>query len=267
MTIPVLAVENLSKVWSPGTNRAVTALENFTFEVRQGEFLAVIGPSGCGKSTLLYTIAGLEQPTAGRILLDGQAIAGPSPDRQLIFQEASLFPWLSVLDNVAWGLRIKGIGKSECTDRAMHFIRKVGLADSIKKHPHELSGGMKQRAAIARALALEPRILLMDEPFAALDVQTRYLMQRFVLELWSSTQSTIIFVTHHIDEAIFLADRVLVLTARPGRILEQVPVELPRPRDITSQRFDEYRSSFFAHLGSQVAKAFSEQELAEVLYM
>jgi NitT/TauT family transport system ATP-binding protein len=263
----VLAVENLSKVWSPGTARAVTALENFTFSIQQGEFVSVIGPSGCGKSTLLYTIAGLEEPTAGRILLDGEPIAGPNPDRQLIFQEASLFPWLSVLDNVAWGLRIKGMPKSERNDRAMHFIRKVGLADSIKKHPHELSGGMKQRAAIARALALEPRILLMDEPFAALDVQTRYLMQRFVLDLWSSTQSTIIFVTHHIDEAIFLADRVLVLTARPGRILEQVPVDLPRPRDITSKAFDAYRSAFFAHLGSQVAKAFSEQELAEVLHM
>jgi NitT/TauT family transport system ATP-binding protein len=261
----LLRVEHVSKVWAAGTSRAVTALEDFTFRVNEGEFVVIIGPSGCGKSTLLYTIAGLEEPTSGKIYLEGKPILGPSPDRSLIFQEASLFPWLSVIDNVEWGLRIKGLPRSERRERALHYVREVGLSDALKRFPHELSGGMRQRAAIARALCLEPKVLLMDEPFAALDVQTRYKMQSFLLEIWAATQKTIVFVTHHIDEAIHLADRVLVLTARPGRILEEVRIDLPRPRDVTSKVFDEYRSSFFAHLRNEVSRAFAEQELAEVI--
>lgn len=261
----ILSIEHVSKVWSGGTNRAVQALDDINFSVKPGEFLVIIGPSGCGKSTLLFAIAGLEFPSSGTIQLEGQPITGPGTDRSLIFQEASLFPWLSVADNVEWGLKIKGLSKTERRERALHYIRQVGLADSIKKYPHELSGGMKQRVAIARALCLEPKVLLMDEPFAALDVQTRYKMQSFLLDIWATTKTTIVFVTHHIDEAIHLADRVLVLTARPGRVLEEVTIGLPRPREIASRAFDEYRSSFFAHLRNEVSKAFAEQELAEVI--
>ena len=261
----LLRVEHLSKTWAIGTNRAVQALDDFTFSVKRGEFVVIIGPSGCGKSTLLFTIAGLEEPSAGVIYLEGKPITGTSPDRSLIFQEPSLFPWLSVLDNVEWGLKIKGLPKSERRDRAFHYLKQVGLADSIKKYPHELSGGMKQRVAIARALCLEPKVLLMDEPFAALDVQTRYKMQSFLLDIWESIRTTIVFVTHHIDEAIHLADRVLVLTARPGRILQEVPINLARPREVASNTFDEYRSSFFASLRDEVSKAFDEQELAEIV--
>jgi len=261
----LLTVEHLSKTWAIGTNRAVQALDDFNFSVKRGEFIVIIGPSGCGKSTLLFTIAGLEQPSAGTVYLEGKPITGPSSDRSLIFQEASLFPWLSVMDNVEWGLKIRGLPKSERRDRAFHYLKQVGLADSIKKYPHELSGGMKQRVAIARALCLEPKVLLMDEPFAALDVQTRYKMQSFLLEIWESIRTTIVFVTHHIDEAIHLADRVLVLTARPGRILREVPIDMARPREVASNNFDEYRSSFFAYLRDEVSKAFNEQELAEIV--
>lgn len=261
----LLKIEHLSKTWASGTNRAVQALDDFNFSVKRGEFVVIIGPSGCGKSTLLFTIAGLEQPSAGTVYLDGQSITGTSPDRSLIFQEPSLFPWLSVLDNVEWGLKIKGLPKTERRDRAFHYLKQVGLADSIKKYPHELSGGMKQRVAIARALCLEPKVLLMDEPFAALDVQTRYKMQSFLLDIWESIRTTIVFVTHHIDEAIHLADRVVVLTARPGRILQEVTIDLARPRDVASKIFDEYRSSFFASLRKEVSKAFEEQELAEFI--
>ena len=261
----LLRVEHLSKTWASGTNRAVHALDDFNFSVNRGEFVVIIGPSGCGKSTLLFTIAGLEQPTSGAVYLDGKPVIGPSPDRSLIFQEPSLFPWLSVLVNLEWGLKIKGLPKNERRERAVLYLKHVGLVDSLKKYPHELSGGMKQRVAIARALCLEPKVLLMDEPFAALDVQTRYKMQSFLLEIWDSIRTTIVFVTHHIDEAIHLADRVLVLTARPGRILREVPIELPRPREVASNAFDEYRSSFFASLRHEVSKAFDEQELAEIV--
>ncbi len=265
MTNEMLRVNDVSKVWSPGTNRAVTALENINFTVQNEEFSVIIGPSGCGKSTLLYMIAGLEKPTSGDMKLEGKPISGTSPDRSLIFQDPSLFPWLSVIDNVEWGLRIRSMPKAERRDRATHFLNQVGLGDSHKKYPHELSGGMKQRVAIARALCLEPKVLLMDEPFAALDVQTRYKLQNFLLEIWEKTKTTIVFVTHHIDEAINLADWVLVLTARPGRVLEKVEITMPRPRNVGSKAFDEYRSQFFERLRSEVSKAFAEQELMEVL--
>ena len=264
MPNPVLEVKNLTKTWAIGTERSVVAIEDMSFSVEEGTVTVIIGPSGCGKSTLLYTIAGLEQPTNGSVLLDGTEISGPNSNRQLIFQNASLYPWLSVLDNVALGLKLRKVPKAERYEIAYEYIRKVGLMDSVKKHPHELSGGMKQRAAIARALCLKPRVLLMDEPFAALDVQTRFMMQSFLLAIWEDTQATILFVTHHIDEAIYLADRVIVLSARPGRIIAQPEIELPRPREITSKKFDTYRSDFYAFMADEVSKAFTEQELAEV---
>lgn len=261
----LLRVEHLTKTWGNGTQRSVQALDDFSFSVKRNEFVVIIGPSGCGKSTLLFTIAGLEQPSSGIVYLEDKPVTGPSPDRSLIFQEPSLFPWLSVIENVEWGLKVRGLAKTERRERAFSYLRQVGLTDSIKKYPHELSGGMKQRVAIARALCLEPKVLLMDEPFAAQDVQTRYKMQSLLLDIWASTQSTIVFVTHHIDEAIHLADRVLVLTARPGRILREVPIELARPREVAGNAFDEYRSNFFASLRNEVSRAFEEQELAEMV--
>jgi NitT/TauT family transport system ATP-binding protein len=256
---------NITKVWGVGTPREVEALDNVSFSVRHGEFLVIIGPSGCGKSTFLMLLAGLEMPTSGTILHNGQPITGPDSDRSLIFQQPSLFPWLSARDNVAFGLRLQGVGRRERRERAEHFLRQVGLRDFANKHPHELSGGMQQRAAIARALCLGADVLLMDEPFAALDVQTRFQMQSFLLDIWQGTGKTVVFVTHHIDEAVYLADRVIILTARPGRLLDSVSITMPRPRNVISPDFEQYRTLFVERLRAEVMKAFQEQELAEML--
>jgi NitT/TauT family transport system ATP-binding protein len=236
-----------------------------SFEVRDGEFVVIIGPSGCGKSTMLLMIAGLEMPTGGSITHNGKPIAAPDVHRSLIFQQPSLFPWLSARDNVAFGLMLKGVGRSQRNQKAETFLRQVGLREFAHKHPHELSGGMQQRVAIARALCTGADILLMDEPFAALDVQTRFQMQKFLLDIWQGSGRTVIFVTHHIDEAIYLADRVIVLTARPGRVLSSVQIDLPRPREVASGEFDRHRVRFLDSLRSEVAKAFEEQELVEML--
>jgi NitT/TauT family transport system ATP-binding protein len=255
---------DITKVWGAGTPREVVALERVSLTIRHGEFLVVIGPSGCGKSTLLMMLAGLEMPTAGTILYNGEAIRGPGADRSLIFQQPSLYPWLSALDNVAFGLKLQGIGRKERRQRAEQFLRQVGLREFAQKHPHELSGGMQQRAAIARALCLGADVLLMDEPFAALDVQTRFQMQSFLLDIWQGSGKTVVFVTHHIDEAVYLADRVIILTARPGRLLDSVTIDMPRPRNIISEDFERYRALFVERLRSEVTKAFQEQELAEM---
>lgn len=255
----------VTKVWGAGTAREVVALEAVSFAVRHGEFLVIIGPSGCGKSTLLMLLAGLEMPTSGSITYEGQPITGPDAERSLIFQQPSLFPWLSAMDNVAFGLRLKGMGRKERRQRAEQFLRQVGLREFAAKHPHELSGGMQQRAAIARALCLGADVLLMDEPFAALDVQTRFQMQSFLLDIWQGSGKTVVFVTHHIDEAVYLADRVLILTARPGRLLDSVSITMPRPRNVISPDFERYRALFVERLRAEVMKAFQEQELAEML--
>ena len=255
----------VTKVWGADTAREVVALEAVSFAVRHGEFLVIIGPSGCGKSTLLMLLAGLEMPTSGSITYEGQPITGPDAERSLIFQQPSLFPWLSAMDNVAFGLRLKGMGRKERRQRAEQFLRQVGLREFAAKHPHELSGGMQQRAAIARALCLGADVLLMDEPFAALDVQTRFQMQSFLLDIWQGSGKTVVFVTHHIDEAVYLADRVLILTARPGRLLDSVSITMPRPRNVISPDFERYRALFVERLRAEVMKAFQEQELAEML--
>ena len=256
---------NISKVWGAGTPRQVVALDRVSFAVQHGEFVVVIGPSGCGKSTLLMMLAGLEMPTFGTITYDSEPITGPSSDRSLIFQQPSLYPWLSALDNVAFGLMLKGIARKERRQRAQQFLRQVGLRDFAHKHPHELSGGMQQRAAIARALCLGADVLLMDEPFAALDVQTRFQMQSFLLDIWQGSGKTVVFVTHHIDEVVSLADRVIILTARPGRLLDSVTIDMPRPRNVIGADFEHYRALFVERLRSEVTKAFQEQELAEML--
>lgn len=256
---------NVTKVWGAGTPREVVALDNVSFAVRHGEFLVIIGPSGCGKSTLLMLLAGLEMPTSGKITYNGKPITGPDSDRSLIFQQPSLFPWLSALDNVAFGLMLQGTGRKERRQRAEQFLRQVGLREFAHKHPHELSGGMQQRAAIARALCLGADVLLMDEPFAALDVQTRFQMQSFLLDIWQGSGKTVVFVTHHIDEAVYLADRVIILSARPGRLLDSVNIDMPRPRNVISADFERYRALFVERLRAEVTKAFQEQELAEML--
>jgi NitT/TauT family transport system ATP-binding protein len=255
-----LSLSSIGKVWTPEGRAAVEALRGFDLEVQPGEFVVLLGPSGCGKSTLLYMIAGLEDVSSGQILFDGAPVAGPSSQRGLIFQEASLFPWLTITDNVAFGLTIAGRSKAERRALAGEMLRKVGLGDMLDKKPDELSGGMRQRAAVARALAMKPRLLMMDEPFAALDVQTRSKMQDFLLQVWRDSGASILLVTHSIDEAISLADRVVVFTARPGRIKSIVPIDLPRPRASRDPRYHELRDHFTELLADEVDRAFAEQE-------
>jgi NitT/TauT family transport system ATP-binding protein len=252
-----LSCQGVGKVWTSPRGLSVEALREVSFTVRDGQFMAVLGPSGCGKSTLLELIAGLEPLSSGRILVDDVPIAGPSSERCMLFQEHSLFPWLSVGRNVAYGLAIKGVAGGERTDRVARMLERVGLTAFASHFPHQLSGGMKQRAAIARALVTDPAVLLMDEPFAALDFQTRVLMQRFLLEVWEGFGTTILFVTHHIDEAVLLADRVLVMSASPGRILEEVTIDLPRPRSYTSPQFNDYRVRFTAALEREVMQTYA----------
>ncbi|QHW31032.1 ABC transporter ATP-binding protein [Paenibacillus rhizovicinus] len=205
----------------------VSALQDISLEVRQGEFMVIVGPSGCGKSTLLDLLAGLTKPNNGQILLDGRPIEGPDLDRGIVFQQYALFPWKTALANVEFGLETKGVPRRERKETAREFIRLVGLAGFEHRYPHELSGGMKQRIAIARSLAYDPEVLLMDEPFAALDAQTRETLQSELLRIWEATRKTIIFITHGIEEAVYLGQRVAVMTSRPGRIKEiiEVPFE------------------------------------------
>jgi NitT/TauT family transport system ATP-binding protein len=225
----VMQVENLTRVFSSRTG-TVTALNNINFNVRRREFICVLGASGCGKSTLIRILAGLEEPSSGHVLLDDTPIAGPGPDRGMVFQGYTLFPWLTVKRNVMFGLLSKGIGATKAATDAKMWIEMVGLTPFADAYPHQLSGGMKQRVAIARALANQPRILLMDEPFGALDAQTRANMQSYLLQIWQNVDVTILFITHDLDEAVHLADRIIVLGARPGHIKEIINVPLPRPR-------------------------------------
>lgn len=248
------------KVWGAGTAREMVAVDGVDLDVAPGEFVVMLGPSGCGKSTLLSMIAGLEPPTAGTVEADGRPVLGPGPDRCMIFQQSSLYPWLSVADNVGFGLRLRGRPRAERRAVAQRLLRTVGLGDVLDKHPDELSGGMRQRVAIARALAMEPALLLMDEPFAALDVQTRAKLQDFIRQVWADSGASVLFVTHSIDEAVSLADRIVVFTARPGRIKTVVPVELERPRDPRSPQCHRLHDHLLDLLRDEVDRAFAQQE-------
>ena len=228
-----LEVRNVTKAYISEEGE-IKALEDINLDVKPGEFLCIIGPSGCGKTTLLRMIAGLEYPTSGEIILDGKEVKGPSSDRGMVFQEFSLFPWRTVLKNVEFGLQMRNIKSKERHAIAERYIELVGLRGFEKHYPYELSGGMKQRVAIARALATEPSILLMDEPFGSVDAQTRNILQEELLQIWKRTEKTIIFVTHSVDEAVYLADRVVVMSARPGRIVECIDIDIERPRKRTS---------------------------------
>ena len=209
------------------TFEAVQALD---FAIAPGEFVCILGPSGCGKSTLLGALAGHLTPAGGQLLVDGQAVDGPSPQRGMVFQHHTLLPWLRVLDNVAFGLKMQGLGKAERRHQAAEMLQLVGLGDFAQRWPSQLSGGMQQRAEIARVLINRPRLLLMDEPFGALDAQTRARMQELLLDIWARIRTTVVFVTHDIDEALFLADRLLVMSPRPGRFIEDLRLDFARPR-------------------------------------
>lgn len=258
---PSVSIRSVGKTWASEGREPVEALRSLSLDVEPGEFVVLLGPSGCGKSTLLYMIAGLESVTSGHLLFEGQPVDGPNAQRGLIFQEAALFPWLTILDNVAFGLTIAGRTKAERRTLAAQMLKKVGLADMMEKKPEELSGGMRQRAAVARALAMQPSLLMMDEPFAALDVQTRSKMQDFLLQIWRDSGASVLLVTHSIDEAIALADRVVVFTARPGRVKTIVPIDLPRPRETRDPKFHDLRDLFTELLADEVDRAFAEQEL------
>ena len=235
----ILEVNKLCKDYETAQG-SVTALRNISFKTHRREFVCVIGPSGCGKSTLIRSIAGLEGITSGEILLDGKPVTRPGPDRGMVFQGYTLFPWRTVKKNVMFGLEVAGAGLFQAEQEALQWIDLVGLSKFANCYPHQLSGGMKQRVAIARALANQPRMLLMDEPFGALDAQTRSRMQRYLHEIWKNIDITILFITHDLDEAIYLADRILVLKAHPGEVQEliEVPVAHPRkPEDLLSPEF------------------------------
>lgn len=226
----ILKVNDLSKVFNTPKG-STAALNRINFETHRREFLCVVGPSGCGKSTLIRILAGLEQHSSGEVLLDGKPVSEPGSDRGMVFQGYTLFPWLTVRKNVMFGLEINGKDRYEAERQAMQWLQLVGLEKFAECHPHQLSGGMKQRVAIVRALANQPRILLMDEPFGALDAQTRARMQAHLMEIWRKIDITIVFITHDLDEAIFLSDRILVLSAHPGEVQELIEVPVPYPRN------------------------------------
>ena len=247
-----LAIEGVGRVFPGVRGGAPTvALQPTSLAVADNDFITILGPSGCGKSTLLRIVAGLDVPTSGRVLLDGAVVAGPGADRGMVFQSYTLFPWLTIRENVCFGLRERNLARAEQDERAAYWLAKVGLTGFEHHYPKQLSGGMQQRTAIARALANDPKILLLDEPFGALDNQTRSLMQELLLAIWETDRKTILFVTHDIEEAIFMANRVVVMSARPGRIKAEVTVKLPHPRHYTVKTTPEF-SALKAQLTEEI---------------
>ncbi len=240
-------VEDATKTFS-SRKGDVTALELVNLEVHDGQFVCLLGPSGCGKTTILRMIGGLDAPTSGTISIDGKIVDGPSPKMTMVFQEYSLYPWRTVAENVGFGLEMIGVPKEERIAEVNRRLALVGLTGFGDNYPYELSGGMRQRAAVARALATDPAVMLMDEPFGALDAQTRNKMQRELLQIWEETKKTILFVTHSVDEAVYLSDKIVILTPRPGRIYEIYPNPLPRPRDRTSIEFAKLRKDVLAEI-------------------
>ncbi|PKL65588.1 MAG: nitrate ABC transporter ATP-binding protein [Methanomicrobiales archaeon HGW-Methanomicrobiales-3] len=236
-----LEIRDLNQSFSKDDGSSLVVLEHMTFDVKDEEFVCILGSSGCGKTTLLRLIAGLDLAQAGSIFLDGEEIRGTSPKVGMVFQEYSLFPWRTVIDNIAFGLEMQGVARAERMKTAERYLDLVNLEQFRDSYPSELSGGMRQRVAVARALALDPAILLMDEPFGALDAQTRNMLQKELLDIQDATKKTIIFITHSVDEAVFLSDRIIVLTPRPGRICRTIDLDLPRPRDRTSVEFANIR--------------------------
>ncbi len=238
MTVqPHIQIINVSKVFSAG-DREVMALAEINLDIKRGEFICLLGPSGCGKSTLLNAVAGFSSPTTGAILVDGKPVQSPGPDRGMVFQEYALFPWMTVEKNIAFGLEIKKLPKAQIKQRVAMLLEMLNLHDFRDRYPKDLSGGMRQRVAIARVLALDSPIMLMDEPFGALDSLTRRNLQDELLRIWTEFKKTIIFVTHSIEESVYLADRIVVMTYRPGKIKKNVRVTMPHPRDPSSAEFN-----------------------------
>src|SRR4051794_36148230 len=247
--MPHIEIRDVSLVYDTPAGK-VTGVQSASFNIEQSEFLCIVGPSGCGKSTLLNIIAGFLQPTGGEITIAGKAVKGYGQDRGVVFQDfAQLFPWRTALGNVTFGLEMKGVGKDERDKIARQQLKLVKLEKFADSYPHHLSGGMQQRVAIARALAYNPAVLLMDEPFAALDALTRDDMQRLLAEVWRETRKTIIYVTHNVAEAVYLADRVIVMTPHPGTVRAMIPITLPRPRDSLSVEFLDHQKELLRHLG------------------
>ena len=253
----LLSIRGVSRSFASAHGAPTVALQSTDLDLAENDFLTILGPSGCGKSTLLRIVAGLDRQTSGEVELDGRRIEGPGADRGMVFQSYTLFPWLSVLENVCFGLRERGLARAEQVTQALGFIRKVGLSGFERHYPKQLSGGMQQRTAIARALANGPRMLLMDEPFGALDHQTRELMQELLLGIWEAERKTVLFVTHDIDEAVFMGTRIVVMSARPGRIKLDRPIPLAHPRHYSVKT-----TRPFAELKAELTEAVRVEVLA-----
>jgi len=250
--------------YQPRTGGRLLALDNINLSVEEGEFVTIVGPSGCGKTTFINLADGLLMPTGGKIMIDGNEVKGPGHDRGLVFQDACLMPWRTVLKNVLFGLECRGLDGPAEKERALKFIKLVGLGGFEDHYPHELSGGMQQRCNLARALTVDPEILIMDEPFAALDAQTREIMQLELLRIWREAKKTVLFITHQINEAIYLADRVVIFCARPGRVKETLKIDLPRPRPLAVKRgkqFLEYEDYVWNQIEEEVRKTMAADQV------
>ena len=257
MPEPAVELRGVSKEFV-ARDRRVVALEDVDLAIAPNEFAAILGPSGCGKSTLLNMVAGFDRPTGGRVLVDGAPVAAPDPRRGVVFQEAALFPWYTVWDNVAFGPRTRGLPAAQYRPKVEAYLQQVGLRGFERHYPAELSGGMRQRVGIARVLVMEPEVLLMDEPFGSLDAQTRLVMQELLLSVWEGHHQTVLFVTHDIEEALLIADSVSVMTARPGRIKKRLVVDLPRPRSVdltTSTAFNALKREVLALIREESLRA------------
>jgi NitT/TauT family transport system ATP-binding protein len=257
-----LSIQNLNVIFRSARGEQIQAVRDFSLEARPGEFLCLVGPSGCGKSTVINVVAGFVQGDSGQVQVDGQPIVNPGPDRGVVFQQYVLFPWKSVLSNVEFGLKLQGMDKNARRRIARENIEQVGLTGFEEKYPHELSGGMQQRVGIARILSSNPRVMLMDEPFGALDAQTRGVMQELLLQVWERHRTTVIFVTHDLDEALFLSDTIVLMTARPGELKEVVENPLPRPRSVdvvTTQPYLQTKRRLMDSIREESMAALSQQ--------
>ena len=253
---PAITINRVSKQFHDDEGGVIEALRSTSIDIKEGEFVVVVGPSGCGKSTLLNMLGGFDSPSSGQIRVDGEPINGPHIQRGMVFQDYALFPWLTVIDNVMFGLR-KTHSKAAAREVAMKWLELVGLGEFAQKHPLHLSGGMKQRVAIARTFATDPKVILMDEPFGALDALTRRFLQQQLLKIWSEHRKTVVFITHSVQEAVYLANRVIIMTARPGQVKLDAPINLPHPRKVTSAEFRETETTIFEALDEEMAKTFS----------
>lgn len=263
--VPILESKGLRmEYYQPRTERRLLALDHVDLSIEQSEFVTIVGPSGCGKTTFINIVDGLLKPTGGYVFVDGKEVTRPDTDRAMVFQDPCLFPWRTVFKNVIYGLECQGTDGLEGKEKALHFIKLVGLSGFEDHYPHELSGGMQQRCNLARALTMDPEILIMDEPFAALDAQTREFMQQELLRIWQEEKKTVLFITHQINEAIFLGDKVVVFTARPGKVKKIVDIDIPRPRRLSVKRkkeFLEYEDYVWRQIEEEVSKTMATDRL------